>query len=552
MKYSALFALIATALGAALASGASVDDPVIYSDNQTAGSTIQDRDPGYRPVYLVYTDKERTAGEAKKLVDDLGLSRHIIDYKTRVFVAGPVNGNAYDDAIDLAAYMNFLKAHRSSNLKIVAIGGGATFVNNVIAKHAYAVAGILTYGGSVASGSTSDMPAPAYVHNSNAAVAKQYIAANGATAETDAASWTLYTNPGANRWLQRVVVSKLSDAKETPAQAFASAWETVFSHNYRFYMSQIESYNRAFDPTKYTEPWELEPYVMYDELGMSYQAVTEDLPGFGLSLRYEYVPQAAMAATPKTVPLVVMLHGNNNDPRIQGESAGWPEVAAKSNIILTSIEWQGRTSQEKTAFAAIGEKGTMILLDHMLAKFPQIDPSRVYLTGLSAGAMNSLNWGVDNVSRIAAVAASSAPFSTAALIENAAKVKADHNYLPMYFVAGTHDMYKPLPVNETQRSFYGAIRAYALLDDIKAPDAPDLSLNELFGVKLDGQAWGDMGGTRALTGTLSNSQGVMIKLVGLDPYGHWNYKPAAADIWAFLSRYRRDLASGKLVVSTGR
>jgi hypothetical protein len=292
--------------------------------------------------------------------------------------------------------------------------------------------------------------------------------------------------------------------------------------------------------------------VMYDELGMSYQAVTEDLPGLGLSLRYEYLPQAAMAAAPKTAPLVIMMHGNNNDPRIQGESAGWPELAAKSNIILTSIEWQGRTSQEKTVFAAIGEKGTMILLDHLLAKFPQIDPSRVYLTGLSAGAMNSLNWGIDNVSRIAAVAASSAPFSTAALIENAAKVKADHNYLPMYFVAGTHDMYKPLPVNTTQRSFYGAIRAYALLDDIKAPDAPDLSLNELFGLKLDGQTWGDMGGTRALTGTLSNSQGVMIKLVGLDPYGHWNYKPAAADIWAFLSRYRRDLVSGKLVVTTGR
>jgi hypothetical protein len=51
-----------------------------------------------------------------------------------------------------------------------------------------------------------------------------------------------------------------------------------------------------------------------------------------------------------------------------------------------------------------------------------------------------------------------------------------------------------------------------------------------------------------MIGTLSNSKGVMIKLVGLDPYGHWNYKPAAVDIWAFLSRYRRDLTTGKLVV----
>ena len=58
--------------------------------------------------------------------------------------------------------------------------------------------------------------------------------------------------------------------------------------------------------------------------------------------------------------------------------------------------------------------------------------------------------------------------------------------------------------------------------------------------------WSELAGRRAMIGTLSNSQGVMIKLVALDPYGHWNFKPAAEDMWAFLSRYRRDLATGKL------
>jgi hypothetical protein len=51
-----------------------------------------------------------------------------------------------------------------------------------------------------------------------------------------------------------------------------------------------------------------------------------------------------------------------------------------------------------------------------------------------------------------------------------------------------------------------------------------------------------------MIGTLSNSQGVMMKLIALDPYSHWNFKPAAADMWAFLSRYRRDLATGKLQI----
>ena len=45
---------------------------------------------------------------------------------------------------------------------------------------------------------------------------------------------------------------------------------------------------------------------------------------------------------------VIMLHGNGNDPRIQGESSGWVEVAATHTIMLTSIEWQGRTAQDTT------------------------------------------------------------------------------------------------------------------------------------------------------------------------------------------------------------
>lgn len=541
--------LVSAALGVSTA--APVDNPVIYSDDRTSTSTIQDRDPGYRPTYLVYADRQLSADEAKKLVDDLGLTQHVQEYKTRLFVVGPSNGTTYDDAADLTAYQNFLRSHRSSNLKIIAVGEGATFVNNVIAKHAYSVAGILTYGGTIAPDSVSNMPVPAYVHSANAAVAKQYIQASGATEKAEQPGWTTYTNPGAHKELQRVVVSKLSDARENLSQAFGNAWKTVFSRNYRLYMSLIESYNQAFNPLQYTDPWELEPYVMYDDLGMSYEAVAEDMPGFGMSLRYEYVPKTARSSAPKSVPLVIMMHGNGNDPRIQGESAGWPEVAARNNVILASIEWQGRTAQG-TAYVALGEKGTMAVLDKLLAKYPQIDPGRVYLTGLSAGAVNSCSFGINNVSRIAAVEASSAPFGNPALLEAAKKVKAQGNYLPIYSIAGNHDMYKPLPVNETPRSFYTVIRAFALLDDITVPDAPDLKVNELFGLKLDGPGWGELGGTHAMIGTLSNSQGVMIKLVALDPYGHWNFKPAAADAWTFLSRYRRDLTTGRLLVARDR
>jgi poly(3-hydroxybutyrate) depolymerase len=522
-------------------------EPILYTEARTTPSTIHDRGPSYAPTYLIYADKQRTADESRQLVDALGMLPHLDEYKARAFVVGPVDNSGYGPG-DLAAFQNLLRTHRSSNLKIIGIGAGATFVNDVIARHAFAVAGILTYGGSVDKGLTSSMPVPAYVHAPDPAVGALYRAANGASAKVEeSAAYTAYANPDAHHELQRVVVSKLSDAKETLAQAFENAWKTVFKRNYRLYMTETESYSQGFDPNDHTEPWELEPYVMYEELGVRYEAVTEELPGLGLSLRYEYVPRKALQAAPRSVPLVIMLHGNMNDPRIQGESSGWVEVAARQTIVLTSIEWQGRKAQD-TTFAAIGEAGTMAILDRLLTKYPQIDPSRVYFTGLSAGAMNSFGYGINNARRIAAVAGHSAPFGPPALLDASGQAKAAGLRLPMYAIAGTKDMYKPLPVNDTPRSFYTVIRAFAALDGIAVPDAPDLAVSPLFGLKLDGPGWTELAGRRAMVGTLSNRDGVMMKLVALDPYGHWNFKPAAEDMWAFLSRFRRDPATGALIV----
>ena len=110
----------------------------------------------------------------------------------------------------------------------------------------------------------------------------------------------------------------------------------------------------------------------------------------------------------------------------------------------------------------------------------------------------------------------------------------------MYAIAGDRDMYKPLPVNDTPRSFYTVIRAFGLINEIAVPEMPDLALNPMFGLKLDATRANDLAGRPAIIGTLSNRLGVMIKLVALTPYGHWNFKPAADDMWAFLSRFRRE------------
>jgi len=153
--------LVASSLTAA-------QDPVLYTDNRATSSTFRDRGTSYAPTYLIYADKQRTSDEAKQLIAALGMSAHLDEFKARAFVVGPSNGTAYGPA-DLTAFQDLLRTRRSPNLKVIGVGAGATFVNSVISKYAFAVAGILSYGGTVEKGVTSSIPVPAYVHGSDGA-----------------------------------------------------------------------------------------------------------------------------------------------------------------------------------------------------------------------------------------------------------------------------------------------------------------------------------------------------------------------------------------------
>ena len=305
----------------------------------------------------------------------------------------------------------------------------------------------------------------------------------------------------------------------------------VFSKNYRLYMTQTESYSKGFDPNDHTEPWELDAVRDVRRTRDRYEAVTEELPGIGSSLRYEYMPRTALSGRAKTVPLVIMLHGNDNDPRIQGESSGWVEAAAKHTIILTSIEWQGRTAQG-IAFRRIGEAGTMTILDRLLAKYPQIDPGRVYFTGLSAGAMNSYIYGVNNLKRIAGVAGPSAPFGPPHCSTRPRQRRPAASIcrcMPSR-ATGTCTSRCPSTRHHARSTTSFARSRWSTTLRSQTPDLAEPDVRS-----QAGWAGGsELAGRRAMIGTLSNRLGVMIKLVALTPYGHWNFKPAAEDMWAFL------------------
>src|SRR5438046_906173 len=105
--------LIAITFGLSAATGASIDNPVLYTEDRSGGATIQDRDPMYVPTYLVYADKALSEDEARILIGDLGMTKHLEEYKARAYVIGPVNGAAYDSRDDFAAFQNLLRTRRA-------------------------------------------------------------------------------------------------------------------------------------------------------------------------------------------------------------------------------------------------------------------------------------------------------------------------------------------------------------------------------------------------------------------------------------------------------
>ena len=68
----------------------------------------------------------------------------------------------------------------SSNVKVIGIDDGATFVNNYISQECYAVADIMTYGGTMDEGHDYNVPVPAYLSQPCQEAVNYYVKANQA------------------------------------------------------------------------------------------------------------------------------------------------------------------------------------------------------------------------------------------------------------------------------------------------------------------------------------------------------------------------------------
>jgi glyoxylase-like metal-dependent hydrolase (beta-lactamase superfamily II)/poly(3-hydroxybutyrate) depolymerase len=527
-----------------------------YSENSNAA-----------PYFFIFADGKVTDEEADALIKELGIDEIIEKHASAAVVISPTVGDTYSD-VDLQVFFNLLDSvgAYSLNTKVIGFGEGATFVNQTISQYDWMIAGIMTYGGEA--GDTAVYTVPAYVSNSDASVTEQYVTSNTAEKVSEEGTITTYVNAD-NRF--EIVVS--NSAQESKKEAFDNAWNTIFSSIAR--IGNIASEGEDIG-TWYMKPQSAErEFEYFDSVdaitNMNRNVLIDDLGNEGQTyLWYEYIPDEAVNAEDGTIPVVFLMHGNTNDPRMQYDTSGWATVASNENIILICPEWQGHTFGDVTYDAMTEDLNTtsdstfITLVKTILEKYPQIDASRVYISGLSAGCANTTTNALVNTKYFAAAAGSSGPFYIGNIaditgisseditnrLETSLAANIDQYDIPIIYFTGDRDEY--MSWDELGESAgLKTLQYFQMLNNMEVTTVDDLDENYLAVYGVPWTTYGEVENEGSLTivgGSMTNDKGVTISMNRIYGWGHWNYPADAQLMWDFMKQYARDPETGETIL----
>ena len=542
------FIAIFLALATFAQSGSQMPANVAYYEQNLNLEQRNGRSNNHAPTFFIYPDAKLDEAGARKLIEEFDMKDVLVENHVKVFVINPI-GEKYNNAADFEGFKEIFNKARSGNLKVIGIGNGATFVNTAIAPTDAAghIAGILSINGKPGKTPAQSWGVPAYIAGKNAfKAAKPYISMNKGEKQG-----FKYVN--ADEELLAVIVDETSDADL--AQTFDKAWDELFSKNLRFNNYRHTHYNGA----KFGEygPYELEPYTVHESLGIKRNLVIMEQKKGLPWLWYEYWPEELIEGAPAgSVPVMVLLHGNTNDPRTQAETSGFIQVAGKERFFIVEMEWQGSKD-----YGAMGYDGIEKVINILLEKYPQLDPSRIYAQGLSAGAITATALGICKSYLFAGVGgygggiytgAKTGRFSYLPGLWAEATQKRGFVEMPYCSIIGTADKVVPFytPDNYKGNSYVNAWNTYQQLNGIEVTSELDFSSDTLLGLNLANRKTiitNKGNGIKAVTGYFYKGEMPLIKIVAVVDYGHWNFMPGAQMMWDYFKKFSRDPQTKKLI-----
>lgn len=510
-------------------------------------------------TFVVYPNGNLTDKEAEIYISESGIKDIVDRAASKVYVARPSNGITFSSD-DVKGFETIVgKIGVANNFKLIGIGDGATFINQNLTPYMNFVSGLALI--NPEAGSEVKVSVPTYLVTNNQAIIDTYVKANNANKVNDG----YYENPESH--YEIVVVN--NNTETSAADATKDAWDNVLEKfgrigNYsEIYKQTATWYSRPLLSGN-TEADQARKYQYFDSVdairNIERHVITQDLDNDGIdSLWYEYIPEQSKQAQPGSVPVVILFHGNTNDPRTQYDTSGWAQIASEEGVILICPEWQGHTYQGYTYDPMTDnsnetpDSDVITMLKIIEEKYPQIDQSRIYISGLSAGSRNTTNAGLSNPKYFAAGAGHSGPFGASDLNKEAVAANKDQYDMPIIFFTGDGDEYCKNAFDTTElNAGLQVAQLYQELNDMDITQVENIKEEDAY---LYGVPW-----TKRYTveptaeniakidiGSIENAKGIEISMARIYGWGHWNYTPDAKMMWEFMSKYARDLKTGESI-----
>ena len=404
-------------------------------DNFPAGTAFVYRSPdmygGFaaarmNSTFLVYAEQVFESKDAAfEYIKTLGLIELVDSLRGSIVLVTPANGKAFA-AADQTNFYNLetavcgLKAKITQdgvrvtmadsdyygtfkNLYVIGIEGGATFLNDYVVgveNFVSRIAGMLLFNGKMAPLSKIASLIPAYLVNADEATIGKYKAANQVDSFKAEDGKAIYFD-------QQFPVRKVIVAKDLPLQdAVKDAFERIFKRTMRIQVMKnglISGGTTWANLTGDCAPYSLNRRVVIGRDGMTelgakiIKTVDFDMfkdiqthDGEYLTTWYEILPATLVEGEAKegTIPLVLCLAGTGDDPLQVAEELGWIAICEEKGIAVVSPGHEGIF--EDSQGDGVEYETMPKLIQYMLDKYPELDRTRVYVSGYSRGGRTTM------------------------------------------------------------------------------------------------------------------------------------------------------------------
>jgi pimeloyl-ACP methyl ester carboxylesterase len=465
-------------------------------------------------MLMVFAEKSFASKDtAQQYLKDLGVIKIVDEAIGSVVLVTPADGKAFGAADQKCYYglqtaMFAQKASEPggrgapgyadgeyfggfSNLHVVGIDGGATYLNNYIAgtiDYVGRIAGMLLINGRMESARAVAGLVPVYLVNAADYVVEKYKKANGVNAYEAANGVEAYYDQAIP--FRRVVVARDQDA--SAAKYIKDAYYGLFVKAQRVGVLKA-GLNSASTPYQ-GYGMDQAPYslcarnavingVTADGIHVTVKSenrFSDVKTPNGEFLQYwvEYLPDEVVKGTAPagTVPLWLALHGGGDDPRQFVDEIGLLPLAGTDRFAIVAPDH----STISSLLPGVLPK----LVRYMLKTYPALDPSRVYVTGYSMGGAATLR----AVNGDPSVFAAAVPMAAAPYMGTPEQVAQFKKYrLPVLFTTSAFDLGGAFDqANGTIATGYQTqLKAFLGYNAMKPVDAFDFKTYPIIGFKAD-------------------------------------------------------------------